>query len=178
MTTSRLTAFHGDASIKDKYLCRVRAHRAADEIINGRYWENGKGCAVGCTVHSSRHEAYQEELGIPRVLAQLEDRLFESLFLIDPVVAKECPERFLSVIQVGADLSLVWSRFALWLLSDETGGVIKFAETESRLAASHGVSALFQRWLNAYAEPYAGGAARRDAYLRMAEKLIELLKAA
>jgi hypothetical protein len=45
-----LIAFHNDQKIKDKYLARVEAHRKADEIIKGKYWENGKGCAVGCTL--------------------------------------------------------------------------------------------------------------------------------
>lgn len=48
-TTSPLLVFHGKPAVKAKYLKRVRAHAKADEIVSGRYWENGKGCAVGCT---------------------------------------------------------------------------------------------------------------------------------
>lgn len=51
-----LIAFHGKQSIKDEYLARVRAHKAADEIIKGVYWEKGKGCAVGCTVHIGKRK--------------------------------------------------------------------------------------------------------------------------
>ena len=72
-----LIAFHGDPAVKEKYLNRVTLHERADEIIHGKYWENGKGCAVGCTVHSSKHAAFETELGIPLMLAKLEDRLFE-----------------------------------------------------------------------------------------------------
>ena len=56
-----MRAFHGDPKVKTKYLKRVRAHRAADQIIHGTYWEDGKGCAVGCTIHSSDHAAYETE---------------------------------------------------------------------------------------------------------------------
>lgn len=42
-----MLAFHNDASVKEKYLVRVRAHAAADQLIHGAGWENGKGCAVG-----------------------------------------------------------------------------------------------------------------------------------
>ena len=64
-----LLSFHSDPSVKKKYLSRVEAHAKADEIIHGTYWENGKGCAVGCTIHSGRHQDYETELGIPRRLA-------------------------------------------------------------------------------------------------------------
>lgn len=36
-----LIAFHGDEAIKAKYLNRIHAHAAADEIVHGYYWENG-----------------------------------------------------------------------------------------------------------------------------------------
>lgn len=69
MNQTTLIAYHGDPAIKAKYLTRIQAHEAADEIIHGKYWENGKGCAVGCTVHSNSHAAFETELGIPRMLA-------------------------------------------------------------------------------------------------------------
>lgn len=67
-----MKAFHSDEAVKEKYLERVRAHSAADSIIKGKYWESGKGCAVGCTIEGSDHERYETELGIPRVIARLE----------------------------------------------------------------------------------------------------------
>ena len=115
MTVTKLLAYHGDPKIKRKYLARVRAHRKADELVKGRYWESGKGCAVGCTVHSSSHAAYETELGIPRELARLEDQIFERL---DNGASKAWPEAFLQAPRVGADLSMVWPSFALWLLSE------------------------------------------------------------
>ena len=111
-----MLAFHNDPAIKAKYLHRVEVHAAADEIIHGTYWERGKGCAVGCTVHSSSHKAYEDELGIPRMLARLEDTLFEGQ---SNGKSKEFPARFLSVIQPGADLSRVGWQFLHWLLTEE-----------------------------------------------------------
>ena len=35
-----MLAYHGDKSIKAKYLKRVRTHAAADQIIHGRYSQN------------------------------------------------------------------------------------------------------------------------------------------
>jgi hypothetical protein len=110
-----LRAFHGDPAIKQRYVERVRAHAAADEIIHGRYWENGRGCAVGRTIHSSDHRAFEIELGIPRILAHLEDRIFERM---DRERAREFPGAFLRAIEPGADLSAVPWRFLIWFLSE------------------------------------------------------------
>jgi hypothetical protein len=120
-----LIAFHGDPAIKEKYLSRVSAHAAADELIQGTGWEDGKGCAVGCTLHRYEHAGFETELGIPEELAYLQDGIFEGL---PNGEAKAFPAQFLSAIQPGADLSLVWSRFAVWMLTDEEQGVIRFAK--------------------------------------------------
>jgi len=79
-----MLAFHSNPNIKSTYLARVRRHREWDEILQGYgYWSDsdGKGCGVGCTVHTSEnpHKAYEIELGIPAVLAYLEDVTFEKL---------------------------------------------------------------------------------------------------
>jgi hypothetical protein len=122
-----LIAYHNDPAIKEKYLARVRAHAAADEIAHGYYWKGGKGCAVGCTIHGSNHVKYETELGIPRILAKLEDGIFESL---ENGRSKAWPEQFLSAVAVGSDLSLVWPKFAIWLLTDPKFGVLQYAKTE------------------------------------------------
>ena len=110
-----MRAFHGDPAIKAKYLDRVRMHAAADEIIKDKYWENGKGCAVGCTIHSSVHEKYQDLLGIPVSLALLEDLIFENL---PNAEAKLFPSQFLEAIPVGADLKTTSFRFSAFLLNE------------------------------------------------------------
>ncbi|HXT34995.1 MAG TPA: hypothetical protein VN837_05410 [Chloroflexota bacterium] len=136
-----MIAYHGQTEIKEFYLARVAAHRAADEIIHGTYWEDGRGCAVGCCVHTGDHSAYERELGIPRAIARLEDSLFERL---TNRAALDFPGRFLAAIPVGADLSLVVTRFLHWLLVDPEEGVIRFAEGSGRNAVQD-VAALLAR---------------------------------
>ena len=60
-----MKAFHNDPAIKEKYLSRVRAHRAADELIRGTGWDGHRGCAIGCTLESYDHARYPIELGVP-----------------------------------------------------------------------------------------------------------------
>jgi hypothetical protein len=111
-----LTAYLDNPQIKTDILAQLEAHRQADQIIKGRYWENGKGCAVGCTIHSGDHAEYERCFGIPQMLARLEDTIFEGL---PNRKAKDWPVRFMSAIRPGADLSRVGWQFLHWLLTDE-----------------------------------------------------------
>jgi hypothetical protein len=117
----RMLSFHSDPAVKARYLARVEGHAAADEIIKGRYWEAGKGCAVGCTVHGESHEDFERELGIPQIMAWLEDVIFEGL---PNRLAKTWPERFLSAIEPGTDLSRVAWQFLYWLLTEGSQGEV------------------------------------------------------
>ena len=120
-----MQAFHNDPLIKEKYLTRLTAHYKSDEIIKGTYWEDGKGCAVGCTIHSNYHKNYELELGIPKAIAHLQDRIFENL---PNKLAKKFPLQFLSAIKVGADLKNVSKLFTIWVLTDSKYGVLQYVE--------------------------------------------------
>ena len=111
-----MLSYHSDPALKARYLARVEGHADADEIIKGRYWEAGKGCAVGCTIHGDSHLDFEHELGIPQVLAWLEDVIFEGL---PNRLAKTWPERFLSSIAPGKELSGISWQLLLWLLTED-----------------------------------------------------------
>jgi len=175
-----MTAFHGDPAIKEKYLARIAKHREMDELQRGLTGQDGRGCAVWCTLNKYEHAAYETELGIPRAIARLEDELFESLPLD---VAMEWPQRFLAAIRPGADLSLVIAKFFVWLLVDPADGVLKFAKPPKSRAAIEQIAALYTRKANGKAVPFrefrrAYADAYADAYAAAAaDKLIELLEA-
>ena len=111
-----LIAYKNNPEVKAKVLAQLEAHRAADQIVKGQYWEHGKGCAVGCTVHSDDHMAYERRFGIPVMLARLEDCIFEGL---PNERALDWPLQFMAAIKPGQDLSLVGWKFQHWLLTDE-----------------------------------------------------------
>jgi hypothetical protein len=138
----KLIAYHGKQSIKDEILEQLDAHYVADEIIKGIYWENGKGCAVGCTIHSGIHSEYEPIFGIPTILAFLEDVIFEGL---PNELAKEWPIKFMSAIQPGADLSKVWPKFAVFLLTDEKYGAIQYAINDDQKNAIKKVADLYSQ---------------------------------
>lgn len=122
-----MKTFHGDQKIKDKYLDRVKAHQKADRIQKGIYWQNGKGCAVGCTIEGNDHDRYETELGIPKEVAYLEDVIFEEL---PNKEAMKFPLRFLQAVPVGADLSLVTAQFVVWQFEDKKYGLKNIKEVK------------------------------------------------
>ena len=161
-----MISFHGKQEIKQKYLERVKEHFEADEIIKGKYWEKGKGCAVGCTIHENDHSKYEIELGIPEILAILEDGIFEDL---PNERAKTWPIEFLDAIPIGVDLYEVWPKFAIWLLTDKDYGVVKYAKSEKSINCINTIADYYslyekitaKQWEDAYADASAASA---DAY--------------
>ena len=137
-----LISFHGDQKIKDKYLKRLRLHYDADEIIKGTYWKKGKGCAVGCTIHSGKHDSFETELGISWRLALLEDSLFEKL---PNEEAKEFPLQFLNSMPVGVDTNIIFKKFILWNLVDEKEGLIYHIKGEKEISLLKKVADTYRR---------------------------------
>jgi hypothetical protein len=153
-----MIAYNNDIKFRTRFLRELQWHRKQDAIVQGAYGElirgRFRGCAVGCGLHSldridkkrkpadrayDNHEELSERLGIPLVLIHLQDRVFEGL---PRELALDWPVRFASAIKTGADLTLVWPRFARWLLVDPEHGVIRFAETAGVRAAIDRVAEL------------------------------------
>ena len=201
-----MQAFHNKKSIKQKYIKRLEEHYKADEIIHGVYWQDGKGCAVGCTVHSDSHQCYETELGIPKWLALLEDALFEGM---GNDKAKEFPLQFLKTIPLGVtekQFQSVYHKFCVFVLesmpkvNDEKimriiADVIVLHKTEEKdgkkwsavesavrsaawSAAWSAVrsAAWSAAWSAAESAESAAESARSAAFHKMADKLLELLK--
>ena len=95
-----MKAFLDSPEIQQKCITRLQEHYDADEIIHGTYWENGKGCAVGCVLHSSNHRQAEDELGIPEWFMHLMDILFEGM---PNKHSKEFPLKLFSSIPIGMD---------------------------------------------------------------------------
>ncbi len=191
-----MRAFHNDPKIKEKYLNRVTAHEKADEIVQGIYWENDRGCAVGCTLHSADHSAYETELGIPKWLARVEDTLFEGMPIDD---AKLWPRKFLEVIPVGVDLEQVKAPFLIYVLNSALESfdnkkhpdctkaittVIKLYESGEtdldKFAAADAADAAYAAYAAdaaADAAYAAADAARENKHKEFADELLRLMEA-
>ena len=182
-----------EAVTKDAFVEVMQAHRKADRIVQGTYWENGRGCAVGCGLHTVRaltgldlkhsdHAALAAQVGVPEVLERLQDQIFEGL----PVeLAGEWPLRFARAIPDGADLSGVWPKFAVAILRnlpptpdypDVTAAVARVAMGwETGWADDDPSARSAARSAAESARSAAWSAARSAAYVWMAATLEQLL---
>ena len=170
-----MLTFHGSQELKDQRIAQVRAHRLADQLVKGQYWENGKGCAVACILHSSDHWLAESELGIPVELFYLTDRIFESL---PNGEAMMWPERFLQAIPVGVDLRAthVNKRFVLGMLTDEKRGVMSRipADDETTRKFTTDVVEFLKQGISEPAPTAAPDALRSMAYLAYFAYLADL----
>lgn len=98
---------------KAMYLERVRRHREADELIRREGWTGSRGCAIGCSIHEYNHNKYSALIGVCKPTARLIDWLFENM----PDGHLMFPERVLSSIEPGADLSRVYADWQVRLQS-------------------------------------------------------------
>jgi hypothetical protein len=153
-----LIAYKGDKKLRTALIKEIKKHEKADAITQGTYGEqNGqwKGCAVACSLRSlaivngeplvtrySAHARYETDLGISQIIARLEDGIFEGLA---PQEAKKFPFKFASAIKEGANLKLVWPKFAVWLLIDKKDGVLQYAKSENSKKVILRVAELYQR---------------------------------
>lgn len=154
-----MLAFNSDPELKAFILQELNAHAQSDRLTKGVYWEGGKGCAIGCTLEAvlqwrkmkitefqsiihSRHADYEIFLGIPEGIAYLEDRIFENL---THKSAMEWPMKFTKAITPGADLTLVWPKFAVWMLEELLTPVEKTTRIRELLEK---VTKLLQEWID------------------------------
>lgn len=109
---------------KSEFVKELLNHQKADNFIRGTYWNEGKGCAVGCSLESvskvkgiiidhKDHKSYETHLGIPEWLARLEDILFEGMNIKK---SKSWPVAFAKAIRVGADLDKIKTPFIILIL--------------------------------------------------------------
>jgi len=123
-------AFHNDTSLAVTVRTQVADHTVADEIIQGKYWEKGKGCFIGCIAHGSDPSIVEQLTGFPLMLTKLAEGIFESL---PNEVAKGFPQRIIEAPRIGADLSLVSWKFLHWLIDDV---LTEHADDKTRAACS------------------------------------------
>jgi len=90
MTNSApLIAYHGDPEVKAAILAQLKRHRAADEIVKGQYWCDGKGCAVGCTIYSGHHAEFDPLAYLQAVFFHLLVALAASVKMAPPITQAE-----------------------------------------------------------------------------------------
>jgi hypothetical protein len=146
-----MLSYHNDPAVKQKYVERFAAHRAADAVVQGQGYENGRGCFVGCTLQNYKHSQFPVELGWPEWLAHLADSIFEGLPKKD---APQFGADLLDAVPVGVDLEPV--RWHLAIARHERQIAALASNTEGYVAACRaailGVIAYCKAQLGGYAD--------------------------
>lgn len=113
------TAFGGDPTRQQAALTLAQAHADADRVVRGNYWsDKHRGCSVGCMTHASNggdgsvHSIFERMYGVSALVAQVADDLFEEH---EDETATEFHLAWLRAIPLGADLSMVYPKLALWV---------------------------------------------------------------
>ena len=107
----------------------VTKHVAADQVVQGQYWYQNRGCFIGCLNHGDDPRSAEAEFGLPIIVQRIAESIFEGL------PAEEAKAFFAALPDAvhsdGMDLSRVgWHFFAIELRSlpkqpDEIQAVIK-----------------------------------------------------
>jgi len=142
-----MQAFTNVTMTKPEMMKALKWHQKQDNFVKGSYWDNGKGCAVGCSLESvariksidldkGYHKNYETHLGVPEWLARVEDRLFEG---IGKDRSKVWPVEFMEAINVGADLDKIKLPFLAMIVesSIQYVDVKKFPELKSLMNQLH-----------------------------------------
>ncbi len=111
---SQFKAYFGSEEVKAKYVKRMEDHIKADELIRNVGFEDGKGCAVGCTLDRYSHKGFEDKLGIPEWVAHLIDKLHENT---SDNVWPSFSINFLKAVKPGVNLDLIkpeLMKFILW----------------------------------------------------------------
>jgi hypothetical protein len=96
----------------DMMKAETAAHIAARAVVQGQYWERGRGCFIGCLTHSDRADAVTDTFGMPLVLVRIAESIFEDLSRKDArAFFAAVPE---AIERDGKDLSRVY-----WLFLDD-----------------------------------------------------------
>ena len=114
-----MIAWYGDPKLKSAAMDRLREHQRLDQFRQGLYFEEGKGCHLGCLTHASRssHEATERMFGIEQRIAYWLETVFEGL---PPGDAAEWVIESTEAIPVGADMSRCHHHLAVWLLGPDS----------------------------------------------------------
>lgn len=105
-----MLSYHNDPLVKQKYIARFATHRAADAVVQGLGYLNGRGCFIGCTLETYSRAQFKIELGWPLWLVQVAEQIFENL---PRDKAPQFGTDILQAVPVGIDLEPVKWRLAI-----------------------------------------------------------------
>jgi hypothetical protein len=102
---------------KETWIKEMQHHQDVDSLVQGKWFENGKGCFFGCAMQTDEDalEKAAEAMGLPFWIVELAEAIFEGL---EREEALKFPVEFLKAIPVDTDLEIVKHKIAVLRLSN------------------------------------------------------------
>jgi hypothetical protein len=135
-----MLAYHNNAKLKASMSSDMHFTISEGLIIQGMSFRDVVRCVS--RVENGSYKTLEEEIGIPSLIAQLAEFIFEGL---EYEKAKKFTTDFLEAIPVGADLSMVWPKLIHYVMVDNEVGLINFVKTEYSKFAIERLAHLFMR---------------------------------
>jgi hypothetical protein len=108
--------FHGDFSVKQEALTKLRSHIAAGTFRYSPAWSEEGADAIGCIVEADDAQRYSEMLGYPLALATALSSIVNAFRPLEK--ATQYAEAWLEQTPIGADLSKVVSQVLVEVLDE------------------------------------------------------------
>ena len=140
--SKQLNSYKGDNNFKQQMVTAIIAYKENDRIVKGHYWEDGRGCNIGCGEYAvcqilghefedRRHKKLAEELEVPEAIFHLGDTIFEKL---PEDAANQFVVDFYQAIPVGKDLTNVVIDMKIAILSDPDFGARQYSDDNGKAA--------------------------------------------
>jgi hypothetical protein len=201
----KMKAYQTGIITKQEFVNEIRKHQEADNFIQGKWFKDGKGCAVGCSLKSisdlknidvdeqGDFKRYEDLLGIPEWVARVEECIFEGL---SSEAAKLWPLKFSEAINEGADLENIKAPFLIYVVEstlktfdhdkypdvkkviDAVITAIKSGDKEQLVAAADAARAAYDAAADAARAAYDAADAARAAYDAAADAAADAARAA
>lgn len=144
-----MQCFNGNSETKRRIM--QRAHEAGTRAAAGEdrktiFWSRRSWCEAPyvCNKPNCDHSFYASEVGVPIALAYAEHGLFKEM---SNRSAGKWPTRYLDALSIaidGALLNQVWRDLALFVLADETHGLLNVARSPEQNDAIVAIVELFE----------------------------------
>jgi hypothetical protein len=151
MSKTKLQSYNNDPKLKEQLVSAMIADKKAEKLVQGQFYENNKGCNIGCAEFelsqiigeeftNTRHQYLSENLQIPEFLLYLADTIFENLPHEES--QKWAGADFWQAIPVGKDLTLLENKIKIEILINPDFGCYPYANDKTkaiidRLVALH-----------------------------------------
>lgn len=172
-----ITAFYGEPLLKSAVLERLREHRRLDQLIQGTYFANGRGCQLGCLTHmtgkgsADMAEAIERMFGIPQPVGYWLEGMFEGL---NRYLCGWWATKSVESMPVGANLGGAIQELISWSLAKGSLGIelraMQLADIERNLNSVWAYRAL----AHAIGRDYVSPAATQRATMAIARKSLEI----